>query len=279
MKNISMFCLTLNPSHEEIIKNLSYIPVGLGENKFSSNCFSDKTGENIAHKNPYYGEYTFHYWIWKNYLDKIDTEWVGFCQYRKFFLKEKIKNTDLSFSKFKSLIIDKIDIKSDEFDCILGNKFSVENYKFSKIIKKHLKEFLRQPKLILNKKKRSLKFHFDLFHGKGNLDLAIEKLDHKNRIEFKNYMNENTAFNPHNMFICKKNILRDYYEIIFPWLEKCEDLFGFDNLNNYGKRRIYGFLAERFLSFWLTKNYKFKEVNILGKDLTDYKNLKDLRNS
>ena len=279
MNNISMFCLTLNPSHEEIIKNLSYIPVGLGENKFSTNCFSDKTGENIAHKNPYYGEYTFHYWIWKNYLNKIDTEWVGFCQYRKFFSKEKIKNTDLSFSKFKSLIIDKIDIKNDEFDCILGNKFSVENYKFSKIIKKHLKEFLRQPKLILNKKKRSLKFHFDLFHGKGNLDLAIEKLDHKNRIEFKNYMNENTAFNPHNMFICKKNILRDYYEIIFPWLEKCEDLFGFDNLNNYGKRRIYGFLAERFLSFWLTRNYKFKEVNILGKDLTDYKNLKDLRNS
>ena len=279
MKNISMFCLTLNPSHEEIIKNLSYIPVGLGENKFSSNCFSDKTGENIAHKNPYYGEYTFHYWIWKNYLDKIDTEWVGFCQYRKFFSKEKIKNTDLSFSKFKSLIIDKIDIKNNEFDCILGNKFSVENYKFSKIIKKHLKEFLRQPKLILNKKKRSLKFHFDLFHGKGNLDLAIEKLDHKNRIEFKNYMNENTAFNPHNMFICKKNILRDYYEIIFPWLEKCEDLFGFDNLNNYGKRRIYGFLAERFLSFWFTRNYKFKELNILGKDLTDYKNLKDLRNS
>ncbi len=278
-KNISMFCLTLNPSHEEIIKNLSYIPVGLGENKFSSNCFSDKTGENIAHKNPYYGEYTFHYWIWKNYLDKIDTEWVGFCQYRKFFSKEKIKNTDLSFSKFKSLIIDKIDIKNNEFDCILGNKFSVENYKFSKIIKKHLKEFLRQPKLILNKKKRSLKFHFDLFHGKGNLDLAIEKLDHKNRIEFKNYMNENTAFNPHNMFICKKNILRDYYEIIFPWLEKCEDLFGFDNLNNYGKRRIYGFLAERFLSFWFTRNYKFKELNILGKDLTDYKNLKDLRNS
>ena len=58
MKNISMFCLTLNPSHEEIIKDLSYMPVGLGENKFSSNCFSDKIGVYIAHKNPYYGEYT-----------------------------------------------------------------------------------------------------------------------------------------------------------------------------------------------------------------------------
>ena len=52
-----------------------------------------------------------------------------FLPISKIFFKEKIKNTDLSFSKFKSLIIDKIDIKNNEFDCILGNKFSVENYK------------------------------------------------------------------------------------------------------------------------------------------------------
>ena len=44
---------------------------------------------NISSKNPFYGEYTFHYWLWKNYLDKIETEWVGFCQYRKFFIKDK----------------------------------------------------------------------------------------------------------------------------------------------------------------------------------------------
>ena len=42
MKSITFFCLTLNPNHEETIKKLSYIPVGLGDNKFSINCFSDK---------------------------------------------------------------------------------------------------------------------------------------------------------------------------------------------------------------------------------------------
>ena len=31
-----------------------------------------------------------------------------------------------------------------------------------------------------------------------------------------------------------------YYEIIFPWLNKCEELFGFE-LQGYGMRRIYGF--------------------------------------
>ena len=42
MKNISIFCLTLNPKHEKLIRNLNYLPVGLGDKKFSENCFSDK---------------------------------------------------------------------------------------------------------------------------------------------------------------------------------------------------------------------------------------------
>ena len=88
MNNLSMFCLTLNPDHIKLINELTYIPVGLGEKKFSKDFLTDKIGEEISTKNPFYGEYTFHYWIWKNYLDKIKTEWVGFCQYRKFFVKK-----------------------------------------------------------------------------------------------------------------------------------------------------------------------------------------------
>ena len=273
MSNISMFCLTLEPEHEKIIKKLSYIPVGLGYKKFSINCLSDNSGHQISHKNPFYGEYTFHYWIWKNYLPKIKTKWIGFCQYRKFFVKENIKKNDLSFNSFNNLLVKNIAKEYEKYDCILGNEFSVENFKISKIIKNHLIEFLKKPELIFNKSKRSLKFHFDLFHGKGNLDLAIEKLDCENKEYFKNYMENNTKFNPHNMFICKTNILKNYYDVVFPWLEKCEEIFGFDNLNDYGTKRIYGFLAERFLSFWFLKNYKVKELNIFGKNLSDYKNL------
>ena len=66
MRNLTIFCLTLNPDHEKLISQLSYIPVGLGENKFSENFLTDKSGKNISKKNSYYGEYTFHYWIWKN---------------------------------------------------------------------------------------------------------------------------------------------------------------------------------------------------------------------
>ena len=68
------------------------------------------------------------------------------------------------------------------------------------------------------------------------------------------------------MFICKsKKILKEYYSTVFTWLRKCEDEFGFGNLKGYGETRIYGFLAERFLSYWFLKNYKVKETPIIVK--------------
>ena len=35
------------------------------EKKFSDDCLSDRTGQNISNKNSFYGEYTFHYWLEK----------------------------------------------------------------------------------------------------------------------------------------------------------------------------------------------------------------------
>ena len=273
MKNISFFCLTLNPKHERVINKLSYIPVGLGEKKFSNNCFNDKTNNNISEKNKFYGEYTFHYWLWNNHLENIKTEWIGFCQYRKFFVKENIKEKNLKFEDLDKNLVKNINTTNQDFDCILGSQFSVENYKISKILKNHFYEFLSKPKLFFFKKKRNLKFHFDLFHGKGNLDRAIECLDPGNKIDFKNFMETRTSFNPHNMFICKTKILKNYYNTIFPWLQKCEEVFGFENLKGYGYQRIYGFLAERFLSYWFNKNFKVKELPIIVKDLSDYNEL------
>ena len=45
-----------------------------------------------------------------------------------------------------------------------------------------------------------------------------------------------------------------------------EKIFGFD-LNGYGKIRIYGFLAERFLPFWFNKYSKCLEWPIIFNDL------------
>ena len=55
---------------------------------------------------------------------------------------------------------------------------------------------------------------------------------------------------------CKKNIINNWFNSLFPWLERCEKVFGFENLSGYDTQRLYAFLAERYLSFWFEKYTK-----------------------
>ena len=176
MKNLEMFCLSLKPEHLSLIKKLNYTPVGLGEAHFSKEWRQDRDGENIASKNQNYGEYTFHYWLWKNYLDKINSDWIGFCQYRKFFVNKKIDEKMITFDLLNHSVIKSIPSELDIYDCILGEKSSVDNYRF-KFFKKNFIKIALSPSVIFFRKKRNIKFHFDVFHGEGNLDLAIDLLE------------------------------------------------------------------------------------------------------
>ena len=268
MKKLQMFCLTLKPYHYSFIKDLDYLPVGLGDEKFDENWFRDNSGKNISNKNKNYGEYTFHYWVWKNYIDKIDYEWIGFCQYRKFWSLEKANPSDISFDKLSSQTLKGIPKDYERYDSILGSPIFINQFKIMKFIKKGFKIIVKNPVTIFDKKKRNLNFHFDLMHGQDNLNKAIDLLDSKNKEDFRKFVNTEVSFNPHNMFICKtKDILNNYYNDIFPWLEKCENIFGFKNLKGYDKTRIYGFLAERFMSYWFQKNTKYTTIPIIFYDI------------
>ena len=50
----------------------------------------DDTGKNISCLNPYFGDLTALYWIWKNTKD----EHVGICQYRRPWLEEFIYSSE-----------------------------------------------------------------------------------------------------------------------------------------------------------------------------------------
>jgi len=255
MKNLDMFCLTLEPNHYNFIKKLGYIPVGLGEKNFSKDWFSDKPGINISKKNKFYGEYTYHYWFWKNYLDKLEDGWIGFCQYRKFWSLEQHKNEDINFSNLNSKILKEIPKEFDNYETILGTPFFVNQFKLMKFIKHGFKIFIKNPFHFFSEKKRNINFHFDLMHG-------------ENKDDFRKFVNTEVSFNPQNMFICKsKQKLKSYYEDLFPWLERCEKLFGFENLKEYGLIRIYTFLAERFMPYWFRKNTKSTLMPIIFYDI------------
>ncbi len=270
-----MFCLTLEPNHYKFIKKLGYIPVGLGEKNFDKNWFTDKLNENISKKNKNYGEYTFHYWVWKNYLDKIEDGWIGFCQYRKFWSMKEHRPETINFENLNSQILNEIPKEFDQYETILGQPMFINQSKIMKFIKKGFKLIIKNPFLIFDKNKRNINFHFDLMHGEKNLYRAINLLDETNREDFRAFVNTNVSFNPHNMFICKsKAKIRKYYEDLFPWLEKCEKLFGFENLKGFGKIRIYGFLAERFMSYWFSKNTKCTTLPIIFYDIRENLNQK-----
>ena len=253
MKNGKMYCLCLKNENLQTMKKLGYIPVGLGQGQFSNEWVRDNTKDNISSKNRYYGEYTFHYWFWKNVFPKIeDNTWIGFCAYREYWGNKKKITKD---SKVEDVVIREIPDEWQNFDTIIGEHFYVDNLKFSKLLKHGLLSLARNP-LALIKSKRNIRFHFDMWHGNGNLDKAIDLLDEKDREDFRLFTRKNVSFNRGNMFVCRsKKIINDYYSSIFPWLEKCEKIFGFD-LGGYGMTRIYAFLAERYLSYWFTKYTK-----------------------
>ena len=271
MSNLKMFCLSMNPEHYDYINNLGYIPVGLGEKNFNKKWFTDKSGENIAEKNRHYSEYTFHYWLWKNYLNSLEDGWIGFCQYRKFWSLNEENKENIDINNINNKILKEIPEEFQNYESILTQPLFVNQWRTMKYLKKGFKILIKNPNLIFDKNKRNINFHFDLMHGENNLKKAINLLDEKNREDFSAFVNQKVSFNPHIMVICKsKNLLKKYYEDLFPWLKKCEELFGFKDLKGYGKVRMYGFLGERFMSYWFQKNTKFTTMPVIFFDINEY---------
>ena len=94
-----------------------------------------------------------------------------------------------------------------------------------KIIKYGKLSLIRNPKAIF-KSGRTIKWHFDMFHGNGLIDQAANLLENSERKDFIEYINKNNSFNRGSMFVCKsKNIMNRFYGSLFPWLERCEEKF------------------------------------------------------
>ena len=53
-------------------------------------------------------------------------------------------------------------------------------------------------------------------------------------------------------------IMNKWFDNLFSWLSKCEQTFGFENLQGYDTQRLYAYLAERYLSYWFKKYTKYK---------------------
>ena len=255
--------MCLDHSYLDAVKKLNYIPVGLKNKNFSKDWLLDNTLENISEKNPYYGEYTFYYWYWKNLLkNKKKDEWIGFCSYRELWGENK----EISNKNSINSLLKYLPEEWNEYEAIIGEPTVLNRPKWIKILKHGKIAMLKNYKEIF-KSKFSIKFQFDMYHGNGNLDEAIKLLPEKDKHDFGEYVQNNSSFNQGNMFISKSSkIINSYFSEVFDWLNKCESIFGF-NLKGYNKIRMYAFLAERFLPYWFKKHTKALEWPIVYCDI------------
>ncbi len=247
---LEIFCVT--NKHLSFFDNINYKFAAVGNNEFPSKYIKCDIGSNIYYKEKYYSELTFHYWFWKNMLSSFKNEetWIGFCQKRRFWLqnKKKLKSEDI-----KSQLLNLVPGEWSNYNAVICEPISLVNPKLIKVFKKGWRNLIKDPSIIYNKKKHSIKLHFDMFHGYGKIDQAIDVMKKKDREEFRSFINESTSFNPHIMFISKPRILNNWFSDVFTWLSDCEEIFGFENLKGYESQRLYAYLSERYLSFWFKK--------------------------
>jgi hypothetical protein len=273
---LKMYCISIDEKDLDLIDGLGYIPVGLGNSNFSDKWLKDSVGINISHKNKWYAELTFHYFFWKNELPFVsDNTWVGFSAYRDIWVNQKKyetykkdpknfqRNNTNRYNEIKNIALNEIPTEWNNFDTILGDEIFLNEIKLIKIIKYGKLSLLRNPKAIF-KSGRTIRWHFDMFHGNGLIDEASKLLEISEKKDFIKFINEKNSFNRGCAFICKsKEILDKFYNSLFTWLKRCENKFGFD-LEGYAQTRIYAFLAERYISFWFQKYSKYHTWPILS---------------
>jgi len=255
MSNLEIFCVTNKKVF--FLENTNYNLAAVGKGDFNKNYIRCDDGDNIYYKEKNYSELTFHYWLWKNGLNKFnDDTWIALCQRRRFWLNSR-KNDEKN-KPIKDKILNSIPDEWSNFDSVICEPIHLGT-KLSKLIKRGWKNLLFKPSLIFNHKKITIKEHFDMHHGFGTIEKAANLLGKNDKKDFLNYISSNTKFNPHIMCVAKKKILNSYFKDQFKWLFECEKVFGFKGLKNYDQTRLYAFLAERYLSFWFKKYSNYTE--------------------
>ncbi len=257
MSNLDIYCVTnkIIPSLEKTNYKIGWVGTGTSP----SNYLNCDTGDNIFYKEKFYSELTFQYWFWKNIFDINSKKWIGFCQKRRFWINEKFIDVKIDKNNFFKFTLNSISESEKNFESIICRPISVNNVKKIKMIKRGLKSILKNPEIFFNHKKQTVKFHFDMHHGYGNLSKAIQFIDDEDRSDFLDYVNNSTLYNPHIMFIAKPKIVDRWFQVLFKWLFDCEKVFKFDQLSGYDTQRLFAYLAERYLSFWFKKHTNYIE--------------------
>ena len=233
--------------HKPFIRNheVRWIqPIGVN-GYIDDGMISDSYGINISHLNPYYCELTAIYWAWKN----SKSDYVGLYHYRRY----------LNYCFDESW--------KDGFAFSVPSDNNIINYLTSDVQFQTVMHLMNSFDLIIPKKYASVlttSEHYKTNHIAEHWELFISLLktkypDEPELIDTFEITNCTTVY---NMFIMRRPVFESYCKELFELLNPIFWEFGskYDSYNN----RYVGFLAERFLGFWIDKNkLRYFEVPML----------------
>lgn len=182
-------------------KALKYIPkdrtpIFVGSRTNDKGYLTDKSGEEISKKNPYYCELTAIYWIRKN---DHSSKYVSIEHYRRFFMKGlmPIKKREMYSIVLNSVVLSKTFVFDDSIYNIYKKHHFVEDLNVAiDIIKKYYPEYVPAMESYLN----------------GNRSHML------------------------NMICCRKDVFDSLCEWLFDILFKVEKIIDYNNRDDYQKR-------------------------------------------
>lgn len=174
---------------------------------------TDNVNDNISDKNVNYCELTALYWIWKNRVCfDSDVDYYGLFQYRRIL--------DVSDEDFLYMKKEKVDVVLP-YPTIHEPNISEHH---SRYIKETDWEVMLQ---------------------------VLSELQPRYADSLKKILKQSYLYN-YNIFVAKKNVLKDYCEWLFPILEKTEQLS--NPKGNERADRYIGYLGENLLTLYFMSN-------------------------
>lgn len=248
MAKVKIF-VTYHNDKYPIFKNEVFEPIFCGLDLYGkpTTLIGDNTGDNISSKNRMYSENTAHYWVLKNYIDNAQEEYIGFCHYRRIFDLENISSSEdvgMFVLKYENLryIFDRFTgdyyEKIKNFDCIVPARDFYYEGGMTTTNKKDLPHISCIEELNITRKPDVLDAMIRTIE-----DLTPEFVPAMTRVFLKEYAHL------YNIYILKKEHLKEYLEWKFKIFEEMENRTNYWNNGTY--KREAGYFAEKFINIWL----------------------------
>lgn len=221
-----------------------FLPIINNANNYKSKVWTlrDNTGINISDKNSNYGELTGQYWVWKNLLPKLNTQYVGFCHYKRFL---DFNLSPIDRTPFKTIFL-------------LEFKKMFENYTEWNIL-----NCIRDYDVVLPQKFISPISIYDLYLGSSpqkDIDLALDiiKEIYPEYVDSADKIMTGTEMYACLNFIMKKDLVNEYMEWIFSILTNLEQKTEWPQNDETPVN-----IAEVFFNIWLSHNVKTRKLKVL----------------